>query len=48
MCCVDRSGGNNGGNCGSWPFEFEDEGEVIGGSNFAAITYSPAFDLINL
>lgn len=42
MCWVERNGGNKGGSWGSWPFEFEDEGEVIGGSFAAAIKLLPA------
>lgn len=42
MCWVDRNGGKKGGSWGSWPVEFEDEGEVIGGSFAAAIKLLPA------
>lgn len=42
MCWVERSGGNKGGSWGSGPVEFEDEGEVIGGSFAAAIKLLPA------
>lgn len=42
MYWVERNGGSKGGSWGSWPVEFEDEGEVIGGSFAAAIKLLPA------
>lgn len=47
MCWVERNGGNKGGSWGSWPVEFEDEGEVIGGSFAAAIKLLPANQYTN-